>query len=368
MYENYTYEYILNTILDRIATADPTLDIREGSALWYAVAPVAVELAIAYTNCDAVGKESFVGTATREGIYRACDDIGLDTTQFDASAGVFYAHFNVEVAIGSRWGCGDYIFVVTEKAGTQTIEEVEYHRYELVCETRGSHTQYTNGNLRPITEYGSNQIRVAVLDSCIVVGADETPDEKVRETYFDYIANKSEGGNVAQYNMWLNEFDGIGAHKVIPAWNGANTVKVVILDENKERPTNEFIASVQNYLDPNSEGLGEGKAPIGAVVTVEGGANAYIDVKANITLASADASTSDIVNRLEDYFRKIAFQKSTINIYEVASIIWSSPSVVDVNNVQIGKWVNDNTAVSYTSSNLTVEDFEAPVLHKFYKE
>lgn len=368
MFENYTYEYILNSILNRIVEADPTIDIREGSPLWYAVAPVAAELAIAYTNCDMVSKESFVATATREGIYRACDDIGIDTTQFDASASAFYGHFNVEVAVGSRWACGDYIFVVTEKSGTILVDDVSYYRYRLSCETLGSQTQYTSGNLRPITEYGSNQLKVAILDSCIFVGADETPDDKVREIYFDYIANKAESANISQYNQWLNEFTGVGAHKVIPTWNGANTVKVVILDENKEHPSDEFIADVQKYLDPNSEGLGEGKAPIGAMVTVVGGDNAYVDIKANITLATADATTDDINDKLEEYFREIAFKKSFVNIYEVASIIFSSPSVIDVNNVQLGRWTGEGSTVSYSSTNLPLEDYEAPVLHAFYNE
>ncbi len=366
MYENYTYEYILKQILDRISTSDPSIDIREGSAIWYAVAPVALELAIAYSNYDLVNKESFVGTATREGIYRACEDIGLSTEQFEASAGRFQGHFNVEVSIGSRWACGAYIFVVDSKVGMVTIDDVEYHKYELLCETAGSQTQYTNGTLKPITEYGSNQLKVAVLDSCIVVGENEKSDDAVRRYYFEYIANKSEGANIAQYSLWLNEFNGVGAHKIIPTWNGANTVKVAVLNENKESPTTEFVASVQDYLDPNSEGLGEGKAPIGAVVTVVGGTNAYLDVKATLTLANSNADISDITTKLRDYFRQIAYKKSIVNIYEVASVILSSNSVSDVNNVQIGRWTSDSATVNYSSTNLTLGEFETPVLHQFY--
>ena len=366
MYENYTYEYILTSILDRISTADPTIDIREGSAMWYAVAPVAAELAIAYINYDAIRNESFAGTATREGLYRACDDLGLNTEQFEATAGIFLAHFNAEVTLGSRWSCGDYMFIVESKVGMVTIDEVEYHQYRLVCETVGSHTAFTVGNLNPITDYGLNLINVAVLDSCIITGADETSDEKVREAYFEYVANKSEGANIAQYRQWLNEFDGIGAHKIVPTWAGANTVKVVVIDELKEAPTQDFIASVQNYLDPNKEGLGEGKAPIGAVVTVEGGTNAYIAVKATIALTSADADIADVNDRLRDYCRSIAFQKNTINIYEVASVILSSPVVANVDNVALGRYVGGST-INWQTTNLTLGEFETPVFHQLYE-
>lgn len=368
MYENYTYEYILKNILDRISAIDPSIDIREGSAIWYAVSPVAAELAVAYINCDRVAKESFVGTATREGMYLACADLGLDTAQFEPTASIFNGHFNVDVTIGSRWVCDNYVFVVDSKVGVIEIDGVEYQQYRLSCETVGSHTSYVRGNLQPITEYGSNQLRVAVLDDCISVGEDEAPDSEVRNAYFGYVANKSEGANIAQYNLWLSEFNGIGAQKILPTWDGPNTVKVVVIDENREAPTPDFIATIQEYLDPNAEGLGEGKAPIGAVVTVEGGVNATIDVKATLTLATENADISDIAPRLTEYFRRIAFNKSVVNIYEVASVILSSPSVSDVNNVQIGRWDEATGTTEYVSSNLSLSEFETPVLHGFYNE
>lgn len=371
MYENYTYEYILNSILDRISSIDSSIDTREGSAIWYAVSPVAIELAIAYSNCDILRKESFVGTASREGIYRACEDLGMDTTQFEPSAGVFEAYFQDPVNIGSRWWCGGYNFRVDEELLPIEVEGVKRFAYRLVCETLGSHTAHVRGKLTPITEYGGTPGRnyVAVITDCIIVGADETPDEKVRAAYFEYVANKAEDGNIAQYHKWLNEYpgNGVGAQKIIPAWNGANTVKAVILDENKQAPTPEFIAEVQEYLDPNSEGLGEGKAPIGAVVTVVGGINAYISVKADITLVEEGANITDINEKLTAYFEEIAFKKTTVNIYEVASKILSSPSVSNVDNIQLGRWIDDATEVVYSSSNITLEDFETPVLHEFIK-
>ena len=365
MYENYTYEFILKSILDRISTADSSIDIREGSPIWYAVSPVAVELAIAYSNYDMVRKESFVGTATRDGLYRACEDIGLDTEQFEANNGVFTAHFNNEVSLNSRWSCGGYIFYVTSKVGMVEIEGLTYHQYHLTCETTGSLTQYTSGNLLPITDYGDGRITVAVLDECVIVGEDETTDDEIRKYYFDAITNNATDGNVAQYNQWLSEIDGVGAHKVTPLWNGANTVRVAIIDENGQAPTPELIVSVQSQLDPGATGLGEGKAPIGAVVTVIGGTNALIDVRADITLVSENADYGDITEKLESYFKEIAFKKSAVNIYEVASIILSSDAVSDVSGVALGKFDPDTHSTTFTSSNLPLDEFEVPVLHTF---
>lgn len=365
MYETYTYEYLLKSILDRITTADSSIDVREGSAMWYAVAPVAMELAIAYDNFNRVHKESFVGTATREGLYLACNDVGLDTAQFEATPSIFKGHFNIEVTIGSRWACGNYIFVAKQLNGTVKIDGVDYYEYILECETVGAHTAYTSGFLKPITDYGISNLKTSVLDECITVGSDEATDETIRKTYFDYVANNSDGGNVAQYHQWLLAFPGVGAEKVVAGWNGKNTVKAIILDENKEAPTPEFVASVQEYLDPNAEGLGEGKAPIGAVVTVEGGINANIIVEARVTLVNPTADISDVSVKLRDYFRSIAFKKSTISIYEVASIVLSSPAVSDVTDIQLGKFNEDPLDIAFTKSNLVLDETETPVLYLF---
>ena len=104
-YENMTYEVILQRMMNRVNDKYPNLDNREGSIIFNALAPAALELAIAYTELDNVINESFVDTATREYIIKGCKQMGMDVTQFDAKAGVHKGAFNVEVEIGSRWNC-----------------------------------------------------------------------------------------------------------------------------------------------------------------------------------------------------------------------------------------------------------------------
>lgn len=363
MYENYTYEYILDEILKRISSVDQTIDTREGSPLWYAISPVAAELAIAYTNYDRVHKESFVGTASREGIYGACNDIGLDTVQFDASSGIFTAHFDVPISIGSRWVKDGFIFRAYANNGLVEIEGKTYYQYMMVCETVGAESQVVNGTLQPITDYGSDAFKVAVLDECTDPGKDETPDETVRRAYFNYVSNKAEDGNLDQYHQWLNEFDGVGAHRLTPLWNGVCTLRVAILNEDKEEPSDDLVSAVQTFLDPNKQGLGEGVAPIGCKVTVVKGVEVPIYVKASVTLTSPSADITDVNIKLREYFRRIAFQRSSVNYFDVASAILSSPVVNSISGLQIGK-----SASSYGTDDIALSDIEAPVLGAFSNE
>ena len=104
-YENMTYEVILDQMMERVTSNYPNIDTREGSIIFNALAPAAMELAIAYTELDNILNESFAETASREYLIRHCEQMGLDTSQFDANAGVFQAEFDVEVPIESRWNC-----------------------------------------------------------------------------------------------------------------------------------------------------------------------------------------------------------------------------------------------------------------------
>ena len=176
-YENMTYEEILTRMMSRVTTNYPNLDTREGSILFNALAPAALELAIAYSELDNVLNESFVGTASREYLFKACEQVGLDTSVFDASPAEFHAEFNVEVSIGSRWNYDIYNYTVVEYKGFDS--DTLYHKYKLVCETEGTAPNDKLGDLSAITELPYD-LTYARLTECIVPGENESSDEEIR--------------------------------------------------------------------------------------------------------------------------------------------------------------------------------------------
>ena len=346
-YENMTYESILQRMMNRVTSKYPNLDNREGSMIFNALAPAALELAIMYTELDNVINESFIDTATREYILKGCQQMGMDITQFEAKASVHKGTFNVEVEIGSRWNCDLFNYEVTKYIGL----EDGYHCYEMQCETFGTTPNNQTGDLTAITNV-PNGLEYAKLIECLIEGENVTSDEDVKQAYFDYVKNENSDGNTAQYERWCDEFDGIGNAKVFPLWNGKNTVKVSILSASNRKASDTLIEDFQNYLDPGITGMGDGVAPIGAFVTVTTAEEVPIDVSATITFKEGYDDTSGISADLEQYLAGLAYEKTTVGYMNIGAIILNAEGVESVNNLV----VNSGT------SNVTLTAEQIPVI------
>ena len=336
-YETMTYEVILKRMLDRVTTDYPNLDTREGSVIFNALAPAALELAIAYTELDNILAESFVATASRHYLYLACEEMGMDISVFDAHAGEFKGEFNVEVPIGSRWNCDLYNYTITSLL--QHNESTGYYEYRMQCETLGAAPNDLRGSLSAITDLPST-LNHAELTECLVEGENEYTDDEIRDAYFDYVNSTASDGNVGQYERWCAEYEGIGNYKVFPLWNGKNTVKVSILSASNRAASPELIADFQEYLDPNTTGMGDGEAPIGAFVTVSTATEVPINVTANIQLANGYSSVPDINAALTEFFSKIAYEKRVVSYMSLGAAILDVPGIEFVADLKI----NDGTA------------------------
>lgn len=346
-YENMTYEVILQRMMDRITTKYPNLDNREGSIIFNALAPAAVELAIMYTELDNALAESFVNTASREYILIACEQIGMDITQFEAHAGTHKGEFDVEVPIGSRWNCELFNYTVTEFIGMNG----EYYSYKMDCDTVGTSPNNQTGDLTAITDIPDG-LTYAKVTECLIEGENETSDEDIKTAYSEFVNSSVADGNVNQYERWCSEYDGIGNSKIIPLWNGANTVKVSILSASNRAASEELIAEFQEYLDPNSKGMGDGVAPIGAIVTVTTATELPINVTATIKMKSGYTDTSPITKALTNHFSEVAYEKTQVSYMTIGATILGVTGVESISNLK----VNNGT------SDIMLSDEQIPVL------
>ena len=349
-YEDMTYENILERMMQRVTTYYPNLDNREGSIIFNALAPAAMELAIAYIELDNVLNESFVRTASREYLYLACEEMGMDISIFDAHAGKFQGEFDVEVTIGSRWNCDLYNYVVDELIEQDST--THYYKYSMTCETLGSAPNTVTGDLTAITDLPSD-LTYAKLTACLVEGEDEYTDDEIKTAYYEYINATASDGNVGQYERWCSEYEGIGNYKIFPLWNGSNTVKVSILSSSNKAASKELVDEFQEYLDPGVTGMGNGEAPIGAFVTVSTATEKSINVTASVKLKAGYSSTTGIDSALEEYFSNIAYEKSVVSYFDVGAVILDTDGVESITSGTLK--VNGGT------SDITLGDEEIPV-------
>jgi uncharacterized phage protein gp47/JayE len=336
-YEHMTYESILGRMMERVKADYPNIDTREGSILFNALAPAAIELAIMYTELDNIFEQSFVTTASRGYLLLGCQEMGMNVAQFYASQGVHKGVFNVEVPIFSRWNHDLYNYFVDEYIG---VNEEGNHEYRLICETSGTEPNNTAGDLIPITD-APNNLTLARITECLIEGENETSDDDIRQAYYDYVNGVAVDGNVKQYEKWCAEYNGIGNYRIVPLWNGQNTVKVSILSASNRAASPELVAEFQEYLDPNSDGMGNGVAPIGAIVTVTTADERDISVSANVIMKSGYSDTTPINNALSNYLGSIAYKKRTVTYLNVGATILGVEGVDSITDLKINGGTTD---------------------------
>lgn len=319
-----TKEEILNRMLELVPD---TFDKREGSVIYDALAPVAYEFEQVLADYEKKLKNTFAGTADREHLIQRCAEIGI--VPFPATHAVRQMRTTpttLDIAIGERFIYGDLFFTV--------IKKVEDGLYNIECETSGSEGNYGAGSLIPV-EYISGLETATLIDGVLVYGEDEEDTEALRQRYFKTLPTMTLDGNVAQYSKWCREFAGVGEFKIFPCWNGVNTVKVSILSSENTVASQELIDSLQEFLDPNQEGLGMGKAPIGATVTVSTATFKLVDVVCRLTLQEGYTEPYKLEEAITEYLKSINYKRDFVSTVAIAAIVQNCEGVDVVYEVTV---------------------------------
>lgn len=342
MYEDRTFDFLMNRMTEQIEANYPQIDTREGSMIWDALSPTALELAIAYTELDNIRNETFIATASRDGKLKRCLEQGIDIDIFDATPGVFKGEFNVPVEIGSRWNLGLYNYKVIEYIDVNSNSRYEY---QMRCETAGSEPNVYLGQLTPIDDPPQN-LTYAQLTEILIYGEDEASAEEIEDYYVTYISRTASDGNVAQYELWCREYPGIGKFKIFPLWDGPNTVKVSILDTENDVASPTLVEEFQDYLDPGSTGMGDGVAPIGAIVTVVTATEVTINLEFDVYIADGykqEEVRQTIEDAIAEYFVGLAYETTIVPYFGVASAIMNCAGVVNMQDLTMNGGTEDIT-------------------------
>ena len=172
----------------------------------------------------------------------------------------------------------------------------------------------TEGNLATGSEFSLvppiSGVRLITDAGTYLQGAAEESDEAAYERYDFRVTNPDTGGNKNDYKRWAGEVVGVGKAKVLPRWNGNGTVKVLLVDTEMQPVSPAVEAAAQEYLDPGSRGLGEGKAPAGASVTAQAAPALVINVTATVTITEGSDPTAveaAFEKNMTDYLKSLVF-------------------------------------------------------------
>lgn len=322
IFSDRTFENIMEEMLENVSNR---FDKREGSIIYDALGPAAAELAQTYIdlnylymklNADNLeGEELEMFVEQRTGIKRRQATQAIRKGVFSKADGSF---LNVE--IGSRFTGEDLHYTV--------IEKIKDGEFKLECEELGEAGNGYVGDLIPVDYIDG--LGKAELTDVLEYGYDAESDSDLRQRYYERIQTPATSGNKYHYLNWAKEVTGVGDAKVIPLWNGPGTVKVVIVDSNKNPATEDLITNVFQYI--------EEERPIGATVTVVSAIAKDVEISAKVSLAEGytiqlvlDKFKSD----LEQYRKDVAFKDSYISHAKIGSILLSIDGVLDYTELKL---------------------------------
>ena len=359
--EQYTYKYLMSQALSFV---DDSLDKREGSIIYDALAPACYVLAGYYMQLYQVVKNSFAVTATGEWLDQRVKESGI--TRREATAAVKRADFTDDagqaavVRLGTRWSTVSSTNPITYRVTAQYEQNGSpvAGAYELTCETLGTIGQEYTGPIIPVDFVKG--VAAATMSTTLIPGRDAETDDELRERYFDQMSAKAFGGNISDYRNKTREIIGVGDLQIYPVWNGGGTVKLSIVDTAFRAASNEFVQEVQNLIDPvNASGVqgdGLGIAPIDHKVTVVAPEEVAVNITASIVLqvpyevgqvqpAVEQAIEAYMVELRHDWATPNEFNEYALSVYtsRITAAIVGVPGISNVTNVRLNGTAADIT-------------------------
>lgn len=346
MYENVTFEAILQRMLDKIRGVDK----REGSIAYDVTAPTAIEFQNSYINLDGVLAESYADTASKQYLIKRCDERGIHIEP--ATYAIRQGEFNIDVPIGSRFSLNELNYVVTEK--------IDSGIFKMQCETAGLIGNAETGSMIPIDYIDG--LQTALLTDVLIPGEDEEDVEHLRQRYFNSFDSQAFGGNVADYREKINGIDGVGGVKIYRAWNGGGTVKAVIIDSTYSKPSSVLVDEVQTLIDPvGNQGEGLGIAPIGHIVTITGCGETSVNVQTHITLHGDwtwEAIEPNVQTAIDNYFKELSKEweeadnnSLIVRISQIETRLLNVEGVLDISD----------TLLNGVAANLSIDKDNIPI-------
>lgn len=337
-----TEEVIRNRLLSHV---DDSIDKNEGSYIYDAHAPVAIELVFVRMALQRALALGFAQTTDLEHLIMRAAEHGVSQKKATKATGTITITGNpgTIIPLGLRlateadaeMGIESIYFATTAEAVLDDKRTVDL---PIEAEELGTSGNVGAGAIVVLVETRKN-IQSVTNAKPTTGGTDDEDYESLLARYLAKVRNPGTSGNMDDYHQWALAVDGVGGERTIPLWAGEGTVKLVIVDENKAPASPAIIERVRQAICVN-DGTGDRKAPIGASVTVVPAEAVPINIVADVIL-SRDAGVTiravqeAFVKVIGAYLKRLAFETSTIRYARIGAYLLEQEAVVDYNSLTI---------------------------------
>ena len=344
-----------------LGNSSATWDKRQGSPFRDLIEPLVMELAKLYDNLDSAVALTFGQYTFGQYLELRAQEHGiLRRAAVKATGNITVTGTNGTVLpmgtiVGTSTVAGSFTpgvqFETTERAvisaGTVTIP--------IIARVGGVEGNVEAGTIRLLIS-ALNGISSIVNASACTGGVAIESDDDLRERLLRAVMNPVAGGTKTDYETWALEVADVGQATCIPLWDGPGTVKLVIVDADGAPAGSDILTAVKTYIDPD-DGLGGGKAPIGATLTVVAPTPLTIDVVVQYVVVPGHDSTAvhDAIEAALTALIQSLKPGDIVRYTTIANTVHDTEGVLDYNSLTV------NTG----TSNITPSATEKPTVGTF---
>ena len=202
----------------------------------------------------------------------------------------------------------------------------------------------SNVNANAITEIVTavDGLKSVTNEEASYDGFDEESDKDLLQRLLFKVRQPATSGNVYHYMQWAQSVNGVGQVKVLPLWNGAGTVKVLLVDVNNESANTSLLDRVKEVIAK--------EAPIGATVTVT--TPTIMNVTISFRVTKGTANHEAVKRILNDEFKKQTFSMNYISYANIGKALLA--------NVETGIIDYSDLRVNGGTTNINITDDQLP--------
>lgn len=372
MFEAYTYEKLMQQCLDK---APSGVDTRKGSIFYDACAAKCLLLAETYSQLDIIQEMCHIDSAVGDDLDACGADHGV-TRNPPVSFKCRGVFVGAEPPIGSRMFVDGIFFVLKDN-----LDELYPDDEELLAEGTIYLESEVSGTAANVVETGDTLVPCndiegltsATVGKIIISGSEQEEDESYRERIKNKVGGPSENGNKYHYKTWCEECTGVGCARIFTLakiendsllYNIPNWVTGVLLKDDGRAVEDATVELVQDYIDPDMEGLGEGVANAGAHFMAVKAKELTLDLNIAVELSDVSYTLSDAEAEIKEltvnYLKELALtplsfegavaSDITIRIKQIGGLISGAETIADYGSLEMrisgGEFQNTNINIA----------------------
>lgn len=353
IYNSFDYAYFLENMLNRFSN---DVDKREGTLPFDFSSAAALEFNNLYIQLDFILAQTYAKTSSGDWLMLRTAE--RNVYRKEPTFALVKGEFNIPIPLGSRFSCEDVNYFVESSIFEDLEDEETLFYYSLRCEQAGIIGNKNYGNLKTIENI--YKLSHAQIVSIIIPGEDKESDDSLKDRYYKTFNNLSFGGNKDDYIRFVGDIEGVGTVKPFRRTKGNETVEVVFMSSDNDIPSAELVEYVQNKVDPNKTGEGDGIAPIWHFVNVQGVKPKEINVNIKLVLAD-DMELESVTGRIKDSINNYLLglrgtweqtENITVRVSRIEATVLNIDGVIDI----------VSTEINGASKNITLNFNEVPTL------